>query len=482
MKMATIFISYRRADSASETGRIYDRLVERYGRERVFKDVDSIPPGANFPEYITSSIQASDIALIVIGPRWLDASTGFGQRRLDDPADYVRIEIETALRLGVPVVPVLLTRATMPPARRLPESLRPLRLQNSVAVRQDPDFSHDMERVFAAIDYWQAQPRRAPTPTEPAPESAMPAPTLTSAPAPVTTAPPEAPAEPERRGDPDALARLLGIAASQKDKRRPHQRLGPVLAIAVALLLIAGGVVALLSGVPALIFAAQAGENPNAHATQTASAQTTQRAQWSTTETALTVQLAQDYNSPGVGPCDKNPGETAGAPVALAPSNSATYWSWTSGVACAKDGKTAEVSHGGSLFFSGRPAGFPHAFTATITGAFPTASADNCVEYFMSTASDMGTGAYVSFCADGSVSYIAPGGPLATPTAKRLPAPNGVFTIAYVVTETTCSLRVNGVSIYSSHDYTPPVVRLTIYGTQNETLAVQSFQMKVSGV
>lgn len=150
--MQKIFISYRRADSATACGRIYDRLAERFGRGEVFKDVDNIPPGADFADYIQHSLRQCAIVLVVIGPHWLEVRTERGERRLDDPADYVRLEIETALRLGLIVIPLLVDGARpLDGGADLPESLRRLARVNAVEVRNDPDFTRDMERVTAEI-------------------------------------------------------------------------------------------------------------------------------------------------------------------------------------------------------------------------------------------------------------------------------------------------------------------------------------------
>lgn len=265
--MPTIFISYRRADSASEAGRLYDRLVERYGESGVFKDVDSIPPGVRFPEYITEALEASDVALILIGPRWLDASSGWGRRRLDDPADFVRIEIETALRLGIAVIPVLVNGAKMPPAHRLPENLRPLLQQNAVSLRQDPDFSHDVERVFHAVDYWQAQPRtpapKAPS-ASPAPENAdedasdahQDSATIVKSP----LAPRPAPAK-------VAVAAASASASEERPKRQ--SRRAPALAAAAFALVVVVTLATVLRGLPGK---AGATSLTAAQQTQTASA------------------------------------------------------------------------------------------------------------------------------------------------------------------------------------------------------------------
>lgn len=167
-----VFMSYRRADSADIAGRIYDRLVERFGETRVFKDVDSIQPGVAFAEYIVESIGQSAVELVIIGPSWLTVTSDGSQRRLDDSGDFVRIEIETALRQGVRIVPLLVMGASMPAIEHLPKSLTRLAELNAISVRPDPDFRHDMDRVIAAVEYWMSHPRSTPgavAPTQPAP-------------------------------------------------------------------------------------------------------------------------------------------------------------------------------------------------------------------------------------------------------------------------------------------------------------------------
>ena len=150
--MAKIFISYRRTDSAASSGRIYDRLVSRFKRKNVFKDVDDIPAGVDFGSYIQQSLRECAVVLVVIGPRWLGARADDSSRRLENPADWVRVEIETALALGLTVIPLLVEGAAIPKAADLPDSLRELARLNALPVRNDPDFSHDMERVIAAVE------------------------------------------------------------------------------------------------------------------------------------------------------------------------------------------------------------------------------------------------------------------------------------------------------------------------------------------
>ena len=123
--MADIFLSYRRQDSQSATGRLADRLEAWFGADRVFHDIESIPVGDDFAAAIRRALRSASVLLVVVGPEWLDARDGEGRRRLDDPGDFVRLEIEVALAQGIAVVPVLVDGARMPAADRLPPSLAP---------------------------------------------------------------------------------------------------------------------------------------------------------------------------------------------------------------------------------------------------------------------------------------------------------------------------------------------------------------------
>ncbi len=150
--MPRIFISYRRNDSAAASGRIYDRLCVAFGEKAVFKDVDVIPAGANYPALLNEAIAQCDVMLAVIGSHWLSAVESNGQRRLDNPDDFVRIEIEAALKRDeVLIIPVLVDDATMPSTGELPESLRLLYYRNGAIVRNDPDFNRDIARLITTI-------------------------------------------------------------------------------------------------------------------------------------------------------------------------------------------------------------------------------------------------------------------------------------------------------------------------------------------
>lgn len=147
-----IFIGYRRDDTADVAGRIYDAMALRFGQQRIFKDVDNIGPGVDFGNYIKTVLPRCRVALILIGPHWLNSKDERGRRRIDDQNDWVRIEIETALRTpGLLVVPVLVNGASMPRAEDVPESVRPLLRRNAAIIRRDPDFHDDVERLATAL-------------------------------------------------------------------------------------------------------------------------------------------------------------------------------------------------------------------------------------------------------------------------------------------------------------------------------------------
>lgn len=149
--MGHIFISYRRSDSADIAGRIYDRLVEAFGEDPIFKDVDSIPLGVDFKKYLDEKVGECTVLLAIIGDRWVDATDPDGKKRLEDRDDFVRIEIESALKRGIPVIPLLVRGARMPVEGQLPHSLRGLVFKNGIQIRPDPDFHHDMDRLISAL-------------------------------------------------------------------------------------------------------------------------------------------------------------------------------------------------------------------------------------------------------------------------------------------------------------------------------------------
>jgi hypothetical protein len=147
----TIFLSYRRDDTSGHVGRLSDRLCARFGHEAVFRDLDSITPGRDFVVAIDGAIAASDAVLAVIGRNWLSARDASKRRRLDDPSDYVRVEIVTALEKGVRVIPLLVDGATMPDAAKLPEPLAPLARRHALEL-SDTRWDYDVQRLIEVLD------------------------------------------------------------------------------------------------------------------------------------------------------------------------------------------------------------------------------------------------------------------------------------------------------------------------------------------
>ncbi len=145
--MVPIFISYRREDSAAFSGRLFDRLSEHFGLENVFIDVDTIDMGQDYVKAIEERIAASRIMLVVIGDEWL----GTVQRSFrNEVEDFVQVEICTALRLNLKVIPVLISGTRMPGENELPPELAPLARKNAVEVR-DSHFHQDVAELISGL-------------------------------------------------------------------------------------------------------------------------------------------------------------------------------------------------------------------------------------------------------------------------------------------------------------------------------------------
>jgi hypothetical protein len=146
-----VFISYRREETAGHAGRLYDAIVARFGESRVSMDVE-FAPGIDFVERITEAVGSCDYLLVVIGPRWATLSQAGIQPRLADANDYVRLEVETALkRPDVNVIPVLVAGAKMPGPDDLPESLQKLTRQNAIEL-SDARWRYDVGRLIATLE------------------------------------------------------------------------------------------------------------------------------------------------------------------------------------------------------------------------------------------------------------------------------------------------------------------------------------------
>jgi TIR domain len=145
-----IFINYRRDDSSATAGRLHDRLAQEFGRKSLFMDVDNMPAGVDFVAYLNARVDACDLFLAVIGPHWLDATNATGSRRLDDPEDFVVVEIAAALRRGIPVIPVLIDGARVPKSDELPEPLKLLVRRHAVEVR-NAQFRRDADALTEKV-------------------------------------------------------------------------------------------------------------------------------------------------------------------------------------------------------------------------------------------------------------------------------------------------------------------------------------------
>ncbi len=146
----SIFLSYRREDSRHLAGRLFDRLSQRFGRSNIFMDIDSIRPGVDFAEAIDNAVSSCKVLLAIIGPRWIDALDEHGRRRLNDPADLVVLEICSALRQHLLVIPVLVDGAAPPRYEELPAPLTALARRNAVRLDHET-FGSDADAILAAI-------------------------------------------------------------------------------------------------------------------------------------------------------------------------------------------------------------------------------------------------------------------------------------------------------------------------------------------
>jgi hypothetical protein len=190
-----IFISYRR-EAAYPAGWLYDRLSSRFGGQ-VFKDVDSIQLGDDFVEVITRAVGSCDVLLALIGADWLTITDAKGARRLDDPADFVRLEIEAALSRNVRVVPILVDGAAMPRADQLPESLAGLGRRQALELSPSR-FETDTDRLLKVIEQTLADVRTTDEGTGQAPQPSTR--TVHPVPPPSPVTPPALPTTPKASG------------------------------------------------------------------------------------------------------------------------------------------------------------------------------------------------------------------------------------------------------------------------------------------
>jgi len=196
-----IAISYRREDSLPVAGRLYDRLQSEFGRNNVFMDFDSIPYGVDFREHIKQIIGQSKVLVAIIGPNWLGRRKHRG-RRIDDPSDFVRLEIAYALERKLPIIPILVSNTQMPRSEELPQDIEALAFRNGLSLDVGIDFHHHAERLSAAINRLLSA---SPPPTEQenapqiSPASEIPRQSSERRSEPITSQPAPIPAQPAPR-------------------------------------------------------------------------------------------------------------------------------------------------------------------------------------------------------------------------------------------------------------------------------------------
>jgi alkylated DNA nucleotide flippase Atl1 len=156
-----IFLSYRREDTRYVVGRIGDRLMDHFGDERVFVDVDTIEPGLDFAEAIAAAVGSCEVLLAMIGDRWLDSTDRAGRRKLDDSNDLVRLEIQAALERKIRVIPVLVDGVAMPTPEELPPSLAGLARRQAFELSYSR-FRDDARRLVGLLDRLLAAPPPGP--------------------------------------------------------------------------------------------------------------------------------------------------------------------------------------------------------------------------------------------------------------------------------------------------------------------------------
>jgi TIR domain len=149
-RTAGIFVSYRRSDAEGWAGRLSDSLKRELGRVNIFRDIEDIPPGVEFDTYIAGAVGSCDALIALIGPSWLSVTDQNGRRRLDDPKDFIRLEIAAALRRNVRVIPVLVSGAQMPGSDDLPEDIKPLARRQAYELT-DSRWADDCRNLAGAL-------------------------------------------------------------------------------------------------------------------------------------------------------------------------------------------------------------------------------------------------------------------------------------------------------------------------------------------
>ena len=164
--MKKAFISYRRQDSAGHVRALHDRLVAHFDPGQIFMDVDDIALGTDFVQELDKNLQGCTVMLVVIGPQWLDIQDSAGRRRLDNPNDFVRLEVLQALERGLTVIPILVNDAPMPSEQDLPEVLKLLSRRQALEL-DNKRYNHGVSDLIQALEHYlgKPHPKSAPTPS-----------------------------------------------------------------------------------------------------------------------------------------------------------------------------------------------------------------------------------------------------------------------------------------------------------------------------
>ena len=195
-----IFISYRRDDTEGEAGRLFDDLVAAFHEDSVFMDVSGINPGVDFRQAIDENVASCGVLLAIIGPAWCSIKNDAGGRRIDDPNDFVRLEIASALSRKIAVIPVLVHEAKMPRPEDLPDNLKELAFRNSVEITH-ARWNSDVKLLTQALGRYVAP--EAVSDTKPVHATVA-----------VQLPPPTTPAETTPSSRPSALPLVLGVVAA----------------------------------------------------------------------------------------------------------------------------------------------------------------------------------------------------------------------------------------------------------------------------
>src|SRR6266508_4116501 len=146
-----IFLNYRRDETSGHAGRLFDVLAARFGNDHVFMDIDRIEPGLDFADVISEAVASCDVFIALIGSRWLTSADAKGRPRLENPEDFIRLELEAALELDVRLIPALVQNAQMPSSDELPETLRPFARRHAVEL-SDTRWTFDIGKLIETLE------------------------------------------------------------------------------------------------------------------------------------------------------------------------------------------------------------------------------------------------------------------------------------------------------------------------------------------